>query len=31
MWTWLEESAYEPVGWMKDDYGWVDGFEEHIN
>lgn len=31
LWTWLEESTYESVGWTKGDHGWVDGFEEHIN
>ena len=31
MWTWITENSYEFIGWKKGRYGWVDGFEEHIN
>jgi len=31
LWSWIKESRYEHVGWQKGEYGWYDGFEEHIN
>ncbi len=31
LWKWLEESEYEFTGWIKNEHGWVDGFEEHLN
>jgi DNA gyrase inhibitor GyrI len=31
MWRWIEANEHEYVGWTKGDYGWVNGFEEHIN
>lgn len=31
LWKWIEESEYEHVGWKKEEHGWVNGFEEHLN
>ena len=31
LWSWIEESSCEHVGWKKGDHGWVGGFEEHLN
>ena len=30
IWKWIEESKYEHIGWKKGEYGWVNGFEEHL-
>jgi len=31
LWGWLEESKREHIGMKKGEYGWVDGYEEHLN
>ena len=31
LWSWIENSGYEHVGWQKGKYGWVGGFEEQVN
>ena len=31
LWKWIEESRYEHIGWIQGEYGWVNGFEEHLN
>ena len=31
MWSWIDESDYEYIGWKKGEYGWCNGFEEHLN
>ncbi len=31
LWGWIEESKHEFIGWKKGEYGWVDGYEEHLN
>lgn len=31
LWKWVEESEYEFIGWKKGEYGWVNGYEEHLN
>ncbi len=31
LWSWIENSGYEFIGWKKGEYGWVNGFEEHLN
>jgi len=31
LWNWIKEHGHEHVGWTKGEYGWHDGFEEHLN
>ncbi len=31
LWTWIEKSGIEHVGWRKEEHGWVGGFEEQVN
>jgi len=31
LWSWIEKSEYEFIGWKKGEYGWVNGYEEHLN
>lgn len=31
LFTWIEESEYERVGWRKSEHGWVDGYEENLD
>ena len=31
LWSWIENSEYEFIGWKKEEYGWADGYEEHLN
>ena len=31
LWNWIEESGHEYAGWRKEEHGWVNGFEEHVN
>jgi DNA gyrase inhibitor GyrI len=31
LWGWIEESKREHIGMKKGEYGWVDGYEEHLN
>lgn len=31
LFTWIEESEYEHVGWRKSEHGWVDGYEENLD
>ncbi len=31
LWKWFEENKREHVGFKKEEHGWVDGYEEHLN
>ena len=31
LWNWVENKEYKYKGWEKGEYGWVNGFEEHLN
>jgi DNA gyrase inhibitor GyrI len=31
LWCWIEDTGYEFTGWIKGEYGWVNGFEERLN
>ena len=31
LWGWIEENKREHIGMKKGEYGWVDGYEEHLN
>ncbi len=31
LWEWVDQSHYEYIGLKKGDFGWVNGFEEHLN
>ena len=31
LWKWFEENKREHAGFRKEEHGWVDGYEEHVN